>query len=231
MLKSNVPKRILGVIPARFASTRFPGKALASLAGKTILQHVFERAKEARYLTQVIIATDDERIADAARSFRAPVRMTRADHASGSDRVAEVASTDTAEIIVNIQGDEPLIAFDNEHFLETLGYVVVATIDNAPEADKLIAAGGIDLILADVNLNGGSGRDVALAARAVGIPVLFVTASCPVDAPEIAIGCLAKPYAQKALRLAIEAVDAFLESGERPKRLPKGLTLYEGDGA
>jgi 3-deoxy-manno-octulosonate cytidylyltransferase (CMP-KDO synthetase) len=109
MLESNVPTRILGVIPARFASSRFPGKALAVIAGKTMLQHVFERARAARYLTQVIIATDDDRIARVARSFGAPVRMTRADHFSGTDRVAEVASADTAEIVVNIQGDEPLI--------------------------------------------------------------------------------------------------------------------------
>ena len=109
MLESNVPPRILGVIPARFASTRFPGKALALFAGKTMLQHVFERAKQARYLSHVIVATDDERIADAARSFRAPVRMTRSDHPSGTDRVAEVASADSADLIVNIQGDEPLI--------------------------------------------------------------------------------------------------------------------------
>ena len=74
-----------------------------------MLEHVFERTSQARYLTSVIIATDDERIADAARSFGAPVRMTRADHLSGTDRVAEVASADTAELIVNIQGDEPLI--------------------------------------------------------------------------------------------------------------------------
>lgn len=125
--------------------------------------------------------------------------------------------------------DEPLIAFDNEHFLETLGYVVVATIDNAPAAQKLITGGAIDLILADVHLNDSDGRDVALAARAVGIPLLFVTATCPVDAPKIAIGCLAKPYSQKALRLAIEAVEGFLGEGEMPKRLPKGLTLY-GEG-
>ncbi|HYP05360.1 MAG TPA: 3-deoxy-manno-octulosonate cytidylyltransferase [Bryobacteraceae bacterium] len=104
-----MPTRILGVIPARFASSRFPGKALAVIAGKTMLQHVFERARAARYLTQVIIATDDARIADAARSFGAPVRMTRGDHPSGTDRVAEIASADAAEIIVNIQGDEPLI--------------------------------------------------------------------------------------------------------------------------
>jgi len=74
-----------------------------------MLQHVYERASQARYLTKLVIATDDERIADAAREFRAPVTMTRADHASGTDRVAEVASADNAEIVVNIQGDEPLI--------------------------------------------------------------------------------------------------------------------------
>jgi 3-deoxy-manno-octulosonate cytidylyltransferase (CMP-KDO synthetase) len=74
-----------------------------------MLQHVFERASSARYLSQVIIATDDVRIADAARSFKASVRMTREDHASGTDRVAEVASASPAEVIVNIQGDEPLI--------------------------------------------------------------------------------------------------------------------------
>jgi len=74
-----------------------------------MLEHVFERASSARYLSEVIVATDDDRIAAAARSFRAPVRMTRIDHLSGTDRVAEVASASSAEIIVNIQGDEPLI--------------------------------------------------------------------------------------------------------------------------
>ena len=70
---------------------------------------MFERASQARYLTQIIIATDDDRIASAARRFGAPVRMTRDNHPSGTDRVAEVASADSAELIVNIQGDEPLI--------------------------------------------------------------------------------------------------------------------------
>jgi 3-deoxy-manno-octulosonate cytidylyltransferase (CMP-KDO synthetase) len=74
-----------------------------------MLQHVFERAEQARYLTKTIIATDDERVFAAARAFGAPVRMTRADHLSGTDRVAEAASAENAEIIVNIQGDEPLI--------------------------------------------------------------------------------------------------------------------------
>jgi 3-deoxy-manno-octulosonate cytidylyltransferase (CMP-KDO synthetase) len=74
-----------------------------------MLQHVYERASMARYLSRVIIATDDDRIYDAARSFSAPVRMTRADHASGTDRVAEIASAESASLIMNIQGDEPLI--------------------------------------------------------------------------------------------------------------------------
>ncbi len=104
-----MPTRILGVIPARFASSRFPGKALASLAGKSILQHVFERAAASRYLTRLIVATDDDRIAGEARRFGAEVRLTRSDHRSGTDRVAEVASCESAELVVNIQGDEPLI--------------------------------------------------------------------------------------------------------------------------
>jgi 3-deoxy-manno-octulosonate cytidylyltransferase (CMP-KDO synthetase) len=109
MLSSIVPLRILGVIPARYASSRFPGKALVPIAGKTMLEHVWERASAARYLTEVVIATDDERIRAAAEKFGARVRMTRDDHASGTDRAAEVASASNAELVVNIQGDEPLI--------------------------------------------------------------------------------------------------------------------------
>jgi 3-deoxy-manno-octulosonate cytidylyltransferase (CMP-KDO synthetase) len=104
-----VPTRILGVIPARFASSRFPGKSLAIIAGKPMIQHVFERASKSRYLSALVVATDDERISAAARSFGAPVVMTRADHQSGTDRAAEAAASDTASVIVNIQGDEPLI--------------------------------------------------------------------------------------------------------------------------
>jgi len=74
-----------------------------------MLQHVFEQASQARYLHKLIIATDDQRIFDAARSFGAPARMTRADHQSGTDRVAEVAESENAQVIVNIQGDEPLL--------------------------------------------------------------------------------------------------------------------------
>ncbi|MDB5686712.1 MAG: response regulator [Rhizorhabdus sp.] len=122
--------------------------------------------------------------------------------------------------------DEPLVAFDNEHFLTDLGYDIVGTVDNAKAACAMIADGGIDLILSDVTLSrGSSGRDVALAAKDADIPVLFVTASCPIDAPALSVGCLAKPYTQRALKLAIEAVEAHL-SGGPPKRAVRGLRLY-----
>jgi len=99
----------LGIIPARFASSRFPGKALVPLAGKPMLQHVWERAQKSRYLDDLLIATDDDRIVSAVRLFGGRVRMTRADHPSGTDRLAEVAFSEQASFYVNIQGDEPLI--------------------------------------------------------------------------------------------------------------------------
>ncbi len=101
--------RALGVIPARFASSRFPGKALVTLKNKPILQHVWERACLAKTLDQVLIATDDQRIFDAAVDFGAAVVMTGGHHLSGTDRVSEAAAGQPYEIIVNIQGDEPLI--------------------------------------------------------------------------------------------------------------------------
>jgi 3-deoxy-manno-octulosonate cytidylyltransferase (CMP-KDO synthetase) len=105
-----VHRKILGVIPARYASARFPGKALATVDSRTMLEHVHERASMARYLSSVIIATDDQRIFDEGRRFGARVRMTRTEHVSGTDRVAEVASAfEDVELVVNIQGDEPLI--------------------------------------------------------------------------------------------------------------------------
>ncbi|HXN15850.1 MAG TPA: 3-deoxy-manno-octulosonate cytidylyltransferase, partial [Usitatibacter sp.] len=98
-------------VPARYGSTRLPGKALLPLAGKPLIQWVYERARRSG-AQQVIIATDDERIAHTARSFGAEVRMTAATHASGTDRIAEVARREQwrdADIVVNVQGDEPLI--------------------------------------------------------------------------------------------------------------------------
>ncbi len=101
---------IAGIIPARFASTRFPGKPLHLLAGKPLIQHVWERCMEARRLDRVIVATDDMRIAGAAFDFGAEVALTSADHQNGTDRIAEVARhLRKVTHILNIQGDEPLI--------------------------------------------------------------------------------------------------------------------------
>ena len=100
--------KILGIIPARFASTRFPGKALHPIAGKPLIQRVVEQCRRARSLAEVIVATDDERIAAVARGF-CRVELTREDHPSGSDRIAEVAARCECDAVVNIQGDEPLI--------------------------------------------------------------------------------------------------------------------------
>jgi 3-deoxy-manno-octulosonate cytidylyltransferase (CMP-KDO synthetase) len=103
--------RALGVIPARFASSRFPGKPLASLGDKTLIQIVAERVGAARLLERVIVATDDDRIADVCVACGIEVRITSPDHPSGTDRVAEVVrETDQSwDVVVNVQGDEPFV--------------------------------------------------------------------------------------------------------------------------
>lgn len=102
--------RAVAVLPARYASTRLPGKPLLADTGKPLIQHTWEAVRRARRIDAVVVATDDERIAEAARGFGAEVVMTSADHPSGSDRVDEVASLPAfadAELLVNVQGDEP----------------------------------------------------------------------------------------------------------------------------
>jgi len=101
---------IWAVIPARYAATRLPGKPLVEIAGKPMIQRVWERVKEAKNISRVVVATDDERIRAAVQSFGGEAIMTRPDHPSGTDRIAEVAATREAEIFINVQGDEPLIA-------------------------------------------------------------------------------------------------------------------------
>ena len=102
------PGRVVGLVPARYASTRFPGKPLHLIAGKPLIQHVVERCRMASSLAEVIVATDDDRIASVARAF-ARVEMTRPEHPSGTDRIAEAAARLDCDALVNIQGDEPLM--------------------------------------------------------------------------------------------------------------------------
>lgn len=101
--------KTIGVIPARWASTRFEGKVLADINGKPMIQHVWERAKQSECLDDLVIACDDQRVVKAAEKFGAQAILTSADHASGTDRIAEVVEPLEVDIIINIQGDEPLI--------------------------------------------------------------------------------------------------------------------------
>jgi len=101
--------KVVVVIPARYGSTRLPGKPLVSLTGRPMIQHVFERAKRAQTVHRVVVATDDERIVEAVRAFGGEAVMTRSDHRTGTERVAEVAAHEEGDVFVNVQGDEPLI--------------------------------------------------------------------------------------------------------------------------
>jgi DNA-binding response OmpR family regulator len=123
--------------------------------------------------------------------------------------------------------DEALVAFDNEHLLGENGYQVVGTVDSLADAVRVLGEQPVDLVLTDIKLNGdGDGMDVARAAAAKNVPVLFVTGNCPLEASSLGIGCLAKPYSGKMLKSALETVDRKLQ-GKTVRRLPMGLTLYE----
>lgn len=99
----------IAVIPARYASTRFPGKPLVLLQGKPIIQHVYERVLNSKLFTDVIVATDDVRIAEAIKNFKGKYKLTSPNHPSGSDRIAEVIKDIDCDIVFNVQGDEPMI--------------------------------------------------------------------------------------------------------------------------
>jgi 3-deoxy-manno-octulosonate cytidylyltransferase (CMP-KDO synthetase) len=103
------PLDIVAIIPARFASTRFPGKPLADIDGRPMIEHVYRRAAASPVVSRVVVATDDLRIATTVNDFGGKVRLTRADHRSGTDRLAEVAASLDCDIVVNVQGDEPLL--------------------------------------------------------------------------------------------------------------------------
>ena len=123
--------------------------------------------------------------------------------------------------------DEPLVAFDSEHMLKEAGYIVVATVDTLDGARAVIDSEPLDLVLTDISLNGeGDGTGVARAARERGVPVLFVTARCIDEGPRLALGCLSKPFSERVLKGALEALDGHLQ-GRRRKKIPRQLTLYE----
>lgn len=127
MPESGKDVQVVAIIPARYQSNRFPGKPLAMICGKPMIQHVVERAKRVPFLAKVVVATDDQRIADTVASFGAEYVLTRADHVSGTDRLAEAADLlgiSEQDVIVNIQGDQPLFP------VEVISQVVSPLLDD-----------------------------------------------------------------------------------------------------
>ena len=126
----------VGVVPARYEASRFPGKPLVQIAGLPMLQRVWEGARSAKSLRTVVVATDDERIAEACRGFGAEVFLTRPDHPTGTDRIAEVALDLPDDVVVNIQGDDPLI----EGFVIDAAVAALADAEDAAMSTVVHAA-------------------------------------------------------------------------------------------
>lgn len=144
----------VAVIPARYASTRFPGKPLADIHGKPMIQWVYERARQARGIDQVIVATDDARIEKAVHAFGGEVRMTSPDLVSGTDRVAAVADQVQARIYVNVQGDEPMIdpgAIERSLELVSSGRFGLATAMTRLKSDAELQDPNVVKVIADRN--------------------------------------------------------------------------------
>ena len=136
--------QIIGIIPARYASTRFPGKPLIDIQGKSMIQRVYEQACKAEELTDVLVATDDERIFNHVRSFGGKVLMTSSHHPTGTDRIIEIANTINADSYINIQGDEPFI--QPEQINKLASYFKTRTPTQAPIATLIRACSDSVLI-------------------------------------------------------------------------------------
>jgi 3-deoxy-manno-octulosonate cytidylyltransferase (CMP-KDO synthetase) len=120
LLPGRISVKVIACIPARYGSTRFPAKVLAKDTGKFLIQHTYERACQAKLIEKVLIATDDKRVFEAVQSFGADVIMTSSEHASGTDRIAEAVADIDADIVVNLQGDEPEIEPKNIDYVAEL---------------------------------------------------------------------------------------------------------------
>ena len=175
-----MPDSVLGVIPARFASRRFEGKPLAMLGGKPLVQHVYERASECTAFDRLVVATDDARIRDAVEGFGGECVMTSPHHLSGTDRVAEVAESGTAAIVVNVQGDEPFV---NARVLEQ---VVQPLLDpDGPPMATLCKRIDDPALLDDPNV-------VKVVANRAGEALYF--SRSPIPYPGRASGCRAREH-------------------------------------
>jgi len=113
--------KVIGVIPSRYSSTRLPGKPLKDICGKSMVQRVYERAKQSKLLDEVIVATDDKRIVEEVERFKGKAVMTSVDHSNGTSRIAEAVKNLDVDLVINIQGDEPFIRFEMiDELIETV---------------------------------------------------------------------------------------------------------------
>ena len=180
--------RAIGVIPSRWGSTRFPGKSLAPVGGKPLLAWVVERARQAKRLAEILVATDDARIAAAAESFGVAVALTSPDHPSGTDRIAEAIRGRDADVVVNVQGDEPLID-------PGLIDAVAGLLSNQSLAPMGTAAHAIESVEDFVNPN-----VVKLLTDAQGLALTFSRAPLPWWRDGFAGGITALPAQPAPLR-------------------------------
>lgn len=145
----------IGIIPARYSATRFEGKVLANLLGKPVIQHVWEQAKKSQSLDDLIIACDDERILEKARDFGAKAILTSKDHLSGTDRLTEIVHDMDVEVVVNIQGDEPMVHFtmidDAANALLQNPGCVMATIITPIRDPQLLSDPNVVKVVVDKN--------------------------------------------------------------------------------
>jgi 3-deoxy-D-manno-octulosonate cytidylyltransferase len=215
---------IIGVIPARFASIRFPGKPLSPLAGKPMVLHVWEAARSAKRLDRVVVATDDERIAACVRAAGGEARMTSPDAKSGTDRVAEVALSLPADVYVNLQGDEPLMPGEN--------------VDRVVET--LLAASGRAIATLAIEASPEAGADpntVKVAAAGDGRALYFSRSAIPYfrsGAPAYRKHLGIYAYRAKALAEVAALPPSPLERAESLEQLrwlEEGYTIWVGEAA
>lgn len=204
------PAGAVAIIPARFGSTRLPGKPLADILGKPMIQHVYERARRARGLARVLVATDDERILRAVLSFGGEAVMTSPAHATGSDRLAEAARATDAEVLVNVQGDEPML----EPALIEAALRPVLTDPQVAIATLSLPLGGADEMLspAVVKVVCDASGDALYFSRSP-IPFVRDSGSSPREAAAQAV---ALRLARKHVGLYVYRREALLRFAELP---------------
>jgi len=210
----------VGIIPARFRASRFPGKPLAEIAGRPMIAHVIEGARRAKRLREVVVATDDERIAAAAAAAGAPVAMTSPDHPTGTDRVAEAAAALDDAIVVNVQGDEPLIeGFVIDAAVEALeadAEAPMATLAHALESEALADPNRVKVVLDH------AGR--ALYFSRAPIPYRRPGAPAPRWLQHVGLYAYRKPFLARFLALAPGEAESA-EGLEQLRALEHGFAI------